>query len=89
LENVQSAVQTLVQSLSTLFILVGAIMVLAMHAGSDLMHPIGALIVGGVAGGFIVYGVINKISGIRLDEESEYRGADLAIHKISANSSDK
>lgn len=60
--------------------------------GVSLMAQIVGTIVGtivAVAGGFIVYGVINKISGIRLDEESEYRGADLAIHKISANSSDK
>jgi Amt family ammonium transporter len=126
----------------------------AVCAGSDLMHPIGALIVGGVAGalfvvmftltqnrwkiddvlgvwplhglcgawggiaagifglqalggrggvsfmsqlvgtlmgvgialigGFIVYGVIKKIVGLRLDQEEEFNGADLSIHKISA-----
>jgi Amt family ammonium transporter len=41
-----------------------------------------------VGGGFIVYGLIDKIVGIRLDEESEYNGADLSIHKIGANSED-
>ncbi|MDD2700514.1 MAG: ammonium transporter [Sideroxydans sp.] len=126
----------------------------AVCAGSDLMHPIGALIVGGVAGalfvymftltqnrwkiddvlgvwplhglcgawggiaagifgakalggmggvsfmsqlmgtvmgiaialigGFVVYGVIKKLVGIRLDQEEEFNGADLSIHKISA-----
>ncbi len=126
----------------------------AVCAGSDLMHPIGALIVGGVAGalfvvmftltqnrwkiddvlgvwplhglcgawggiavgifgakalgglggvsfmsqligtlmgigialagGFVVYGVIKKLVGIRLDKEEEFNGADLSIHKISA-----
>ncbi len=126
----------------------------AVCAGSDLMHPIGALIVGGVAGalfvymftltqnrwkiddvlgvwplhglcgawggiaagifgtkalgglggvsfmsqligtvmgiaialigGYIVYGVIKKLVGIRLDQEEEFNGADLTIHKISA-----
>ena len=132
----------------------------AVCAGSDLMHPIGALVVGGVAGGlfvavftlvqnkfpnfddvlgvwplhglcgawggiaagifgseafgglggvslmaqivgtiagtiialiggFLVYGTINKLVGIRLDEESEYHGADIAIHKIGATSMDK
>ena len=126
----------------------------AVCAGSDLMHPMGALIVGGVAGalfvvmftltqnrwkiddvlgvwplhglcgawgglaagifgmkelgglggvsfmsqligtlmgigiallgGFLVYGVIKKLVGIRLDKEEEFNGADLSIHKISA-----
>ncbi len=126
----------------------------AVCAGSDLMHPIGALVVGGVAGalfvvmftltqnrwkiddvlgvwplhglcgawggiaagifglqalggrggvsfmsqlvgtllgiaiafigGYIVYGVIKKIVGLRLDQEEEFNGADLTIHKITA-----
>lgn len=126
----------------------------AVCAGSDLMHPMGALVVGGVAGalfvymftltqnrwkiddvlgvwplhglcgawggiaagifgakafgglggvsfmsqligtlmgvaialvgGFVVYGVIKKLVGIRLDQEEEFNGADLSIHKISA-----
>ena len=37
-----------------------------------------------VAGGFIIYGVLKKTLGLRLDEEEEYNGADLSIHKISA-----
>ncbi len=37
-----------------------------------------------LAGGFIIYGTIKTLMGIRLDQESEYLGADLAIHKISA-----
>ena len=126
----------------------------AVCAGSDLMHPIGALVVGGAAGGlfvvmftltqnrwkiddvlgvwplhglcgawggiaagifglqalggkggvsfmsqlcgtllgiaialiggFIVYGGLKKLIGIRLDAEEEFNGADLSIHKISA-----
>ncbi|MBK1720711.1 ammonium transporter [Thiocystis violacea] len=126
----------------------------AVCAGSDLMHPIGALITGGVAGalfvyaftltqnkwriddvlgvwplhglcglwggiaagifglealggmggvsfmsqlvgsligvlvaltgGFAVYGVIKLAIGLRLSEEQEYLGADLSIHKITA-----
>lgn len=126
----------------------------AVCAGSDIMHPIGALIVGGVAGGLfvwlftvtqnkwkiddvlgvwplhglcgawggiaagifglpclggkggvtfgaqlvgtlmgiviafvgslIVYSLLKKTVGIRLDEESEFNGADLSIHKITA-----
>ena len=126
----------------------------AVCAGSDLMHPIGALFVGGVAGGlfvvmftltqnrwkiddvlgvwplhglcgawggiaagifgaralggiggvsfmsqligtllgvviafiggYVVYGVLKKAVGIRLDAEEEFNGADLSIHKITA-----
>jgi Amt family ammonium transporter len=126
----------------------------AVCAGSDLMHPIGALVVGGVAGalfvvmftltqnrwkiddvlgvwplhglcgawggiaagifglkafggvggisfmaqlcgtllgisialsgGFVVYGLLKKTVGIRLDAEEEFNGADLSIHKITA-----
>jgi Amt family ammonium transporter len=126
----------------------------AVCAGSDLMHPLGALVVGGVAGalfvvmftltqnrwkiddvlgvwplhglcgawggiaagifgvktlggvggisfmsqligtlmgvsialvgGFLVYGVLKKTVGIRLDAEEEFNGADLSIHNISA-----
>jgi ammonium transporter, Amt family len=126
----------------------------AVCAGSDVMHPIGALIVGGVAGaifvamftltqnrwkiddvlgvwplhglcgawggiacgifgapalgglggvslgaqligtglgvawalasGFIVYGVLRAVMGLRLSAEEEHAGADLSIHKIGA-----
>ena len=37
-----------------------------------------------LAGGLIVYGLIKKLVGIRMDVEDEYMGADLAIHKITA-----
>jgi len=131
----------------------------AVCAGSDLMHPIGALLVGGVAGalfvfvftlaqnkfpkfddvlgvwplhglcgawggiaagvfgseafgglggvtfmsqligtlagilvaligGFLVYGIVKAVSGLRLDEEEEFNGADLSIHKIVSTSED-
>ncbi|GMQ46539.1 ammonium transporter [Vibrio sp. 10N] len=130
----------------------------AVCAGSDLMHPIGALITGGVAGALfvwvftylqnktqiddvlgvwplhglcgawggiaagifgqqalgglggvsfasqvvgtaagivialigagLVYGILDKITGLRLSEEDEYKGADLAIHKISSTNED-
>jgi len=38
-----------------------------------------------IAGGFVVYGLIKTTIGIRLSEEDEYMGADLAIHQISSN----
>jgi len=130
----------------------------AICAGSDIMHPIGALIVGGVAGalfvwmftivqnrwkiddvlgvwplhglcgawggvaagifgsealgglggvslmsqvvgtvmgiavavigGVIVYGAVKVLMGLRLDEEEEFNGADLSIHKIESTFAD-
>ena len=126
----------------------------AVCAGSDLMHPIGALVVGGVAGALfvvmftltqnrwkiddvlgvwplhglcgawgglaagifgskvlggaggvafmpqlimtclaigvalvgsvLVYGLLKETIGLRLDQEEEYQGADLSIHKITS-----
>ena len=35
--------------------------------------------------GAVVYGVLKQTMGIRLSEEEEHMGADLAIHKIAAN----
>ncbi len=37
-----------------------------------------------VVGGAIVYGALKAMTGLRLDEEQEFDGADLSIHKISA-----
>ncbi|HEU0198211.1 MAG TPA: ammonium transporter [Nevskiaceae bacterium] len=37
-----------------------------------------------IVGGFVVYGALHKLVGLRLSEEDEYAGADLSIHKISA-----
>lgn len=45
-------------------------------------------IVVALVGGALVYGIVLKVSGLRLDEEQEFIGADLAIHKIGATSSD-
>jgi ammonium transporter, Amt family len=41
-----------------------------------------------LAGGAIVYGLIKKTVGIRLDAEAEFDGADLSIHKIPSVSGD-
>ncbi len=35
-------------------------------------------------GGFVVYGGIKLVLGLRLDQEQEFQGADLSIHHISA-----
>ena len=41
-----------------------------------------------LVGGFLVYGALKAFVGIRLDEEQEYEGADLSLHRISANPAD-
>ncbi len=39
--------------------------------------------------GFVVYGLIIKTFGFRLNNEDEFRGSDLAIHQITAYPEDK
>jgi Amt family ammonium transporter len=53
---------------------------------SIMSQLIGTLMGIGVAlaGGFLVYGALKKFVGIRLDQEEEFNGADLSIHKITA-----
>ena len=41
-----------------------------------------------LAGGGVVYGLLKKLVGIRLDAEAEFDGADLSIHKIPSVSAD-
>ena len=41
-------------------------------------------VVWALAGGFVVYGGIKALIGIRLSQEEEYEGADLSIHKIGS-----
>ncbi|MGB5727612.1 MAG: ammonium transporter [Thiogranum sp.] len=36
-------------------------------------------------GGFVIYGAIKATIGLRLDQEQEFRGADLSIHNIAAS----
>lgn len=44
----------------------------------------GLAIVIALAGGAAVYGTLKLLLGLRLDQEEEYNGADLSIHKITA-----
>ncbi|BDX22271.1 transporter [Polynucleobacter sp. TUM22923] len=46
----------------------------------------GSLLGVGIAliSGFIVYGALKAIMGIRMSQEEEYEGADLSIHRISS-----
>lgn len=39
-------------------------------------------------GGAVVYGVLKKLVGIRMNAEAEFDGADLSIHKIAASAED-
>jgi Amt family ammonium transporter len=41
-----------------------------------------------VVGALLVYGTMKKVVGLRLSQEEEHEGADLAIHKISAVTDD-
>jgi Amt family ammonium transporter len=54
---------------------------------SFLAQLIGSLIGAGFGAlaGFVIYGAIDRLVGFRLSPEDERRGADLAVHKISAN----
>ncbi|QWE16452.1 ammonium transporter [Polynucleobacter sp. AP-Nino-20-G2] len=37
-----------------------------------------------LTGGFVVYGLLKTVLGIRMSHEEEYDGADLSIHRISS-----
>jgi Amt family ammonium transporter len=41
-------------------------------------------VIWGLVMGFVIYSVLKAVSGIRLDPEEEFAGADLSIHKISS-----
>lgn len=41
-----------------------------------------------LVGGFVVYGLVQAVAGLRLSEEEEFDGADLSIHKIGSTSID-
>jgi len=53
---------------------------------SQLIGTVLGLVIATV-GGFVVYGGIKAVMGLRLSEEEEYEGADLAIHKIASEPS--
>lgn len=57
--------------------------------GVTFMAQLAGTVIGvsiALAGGFIVYGIVKKLVGIRLSQEEEYQGADLSIHKIASES---
>lgn len=59
--------------------------------GVSLMSQVVGTLLGvaiAVIGGTVVYGLLKKLVGIRLDAEAEFDGADLSIHKIPSVSAD-
>ncbi|TAA46867.1 ammonium transporter [Corallincola spongiicola] len=54
---------------------------------SQLIGSITGLVIA-LVGGFVIYGLVKTIIGIRLSQEDEFQGADLAIHKIKAINSE-
>jgi Amt family ammonium transporter len=50
---------------------------------SQLLGSLSAVLFA-VVNGFVVYGVLAKTVGIRLDAEQEFAGADLSVHSIGA-----
>ena len=51
---------------------------------AQLLGTLGGVAIAVIAG-YIIYGVLKSFMGIRLSKEEEYQGADLAIHKVTAN----
>ena len=44
----------------------------------------GMAIIVAMLGSLLVYGTLKAVIGLRLDQEEEYKGADLSIHKITS-----
>lgn len=57
---------------------------------SFVVQLLGTLLAVSVAlsGGFLVYGAIKAVAGLRLTAEAEFNGADLSVHRIGASSMD-
>jgi len=50
---------------------------------SQVIGTLGGVAVA-VVGSLLVYGLLKRVVGLRLDAEAEFNGADLSIHKVSA-----
>jgi Amt family ammonium transporter len=56
--------------------------------GVSLMSQLAGTLLGvtiAVSGSLLIYGLLKKTLGLRLDPEEEFNGADLSIHRISAS----
>ncbi len=43
------------------------------------------VVVFALVSGFVVYGTLNRLMGLRLSQEEEFDGADLSVHRIKAS----
>jgi Amt family ammonium transporter len=50
---------------------------------AQLIGTVAGIVVA-LVGGFVVYGLLNKVTAIRLTEEEEFKGADLSVHSIGS-----
>jgi ammonium transporter, Amt family len=55
---------------------------------SQIIGTLAGVVFAGVSG-LVVYGLLKATLGIRLDEEEEFNGADLTVHKVSATAEQK
>lgn len=55
---------------------------------SQLIGTLAGILVA-VVGAFMVYSTVKAVAGIRLSEEDEFNGADLAIHSIESTSDER
>jgi Amt family ammonium transporter len=55
---------------------------------SQLIGTAAGVVFAGISG-LLVYGALKATLGIRLDEEEEFNGADLTVHKVSATAEQK
>jgi len=56
--------------------------------GVSFMSQLAGTVLGiaiALLGGFVIYGAIKATIGLRLDQEQEFRGADLSIHNIASS----
>ena len=73
-----SGTATVLQSLNLLFVL--GVVCLRGRRLPGVREGIGVALAGGAA----VYGALKLAVGLRLDQEEEFNGADLSIHRITA-----
>ena len=52
--------------------------------GAQLVGTLMGVVIA-LTSGFLIYGVLKVVMGIRMSEEDEFNGADLSIHKIHAS----
>ncbi|KKN35952.1 hypothetical protein LCGC14_0778620, partial [marine sediment metagenome] len=64
----------------------GSVALGGMGGVSLISQLIGTTLGSSIAGmcGYVIYGLLKVIMGLRLSQEEEYEGADLSIHKISS-----